>query len=234
MRISISFHFISSIEEGRYCRAGDPGGRLIHIRILFVLGDGELAFLCSRLQEAIGALQRVEELDGLAAGLVREEEEQGEEQASAAKERDLHELNTCVLRDEELAFGPTPAYSISKALLNALTRLQAAQGTNVIAVCPGDVETRMCSDLESSLLQTPRQAAQDVVSLALRCCCPFIAPSSHACDARARAHAVPWCESGNLPTPVVSLSSAPPYKCRSCSDRSLSGRFYRHGQPIPM
>jgi len=46
------------------------------------LGDGELAFLCSGLQEALGALQRLEELDGLAAGLVKEEEE--EEAAAAA------------------------------------------------------------------------------------------------------------------------------------------------------
>lgn len=110
-------------------------------------GDGELAFLCTDLQEMIRKLKRLDQLDALADGLV----------------------DTSVLPHQELAFGPAPAYCVSKALLNAYTRLCAGRGLNVIAVCPGDVATRMCSDPESPILQSPQQASQDVISLALRC-----------------------------------------------------------------
>ena len=51
-------------------------------------GDGEVAFLCSGLQEALRSAQRVEQLDALAEGLV----------------------DMAVLSEQELAFGPTPAY----------------------------------------------------------------------------------------------------------------------------
>jgi hypothetical protein len=33
-------------------------------------------------------------------------------------------------------------------MLNVYTRLQAAAGVGIIAVCPGDVSTRMCSGKE--------------------------------------------------------------------------------------
>ena len=53
-------------------------------------GDGEVAFLCSGLQEALRSaqLKRVEQLDALAEGLV----------------------DMAVMPEQELAFGPTPAY----------------------------------------------------------------------------------------------------------------------------
>ena len=43
------------------------------------------------------------------------------------------------------AYGAAPAYAVSKAALNALTRVQAAAapGVWVGAACPGDVLTRM-------------------------------------------------------------------------------------------
>lgn len=67
--------------------------------------------------------------------------------------------------EEEMAFGPTPAYSLSKAAANAAVRAWAPRllrppaataptpgsshtggvggGVRLIAVCPGDVLTRM-------------------------------------------------------------------------------------------
>ena len=78
-------------------------------------------------------------------------------------------------------------------MLNVYTRLQAAAGVGIIAVCPGDVSTRMCSgkefsiyiikfykglgergdfseilpDIGSPMLQSPQEAAQDVIWVAL-------------------------------------------------------------------
>ena len=73
------------------------------------------------------------------------------------------------------AHGPTPAYSISKAALNALTRVHATSlppasrcGVRVSAVCPGDVLTRMCVDEAARFVAIPpATAARDVVRLGL-------------------------------------------------------------------
>ena len=74
------------------------------------------------------------------------------------------------------AHGPTPAYAVSKAALNALTRLSAAglpppmdSGVRVSAVCPGDVLTRMLDrddELACRNAVPPSTAARDVVWLA--------------------------------------------------------------------
>jgi NAD(P)-dependent dehydrogenase (short-subunit alcohol dehydrogenase family) len=60
-----------------------------------------------------------------------------------------------------------PAYSVSKAALNAITVLLARQleGTGVLvnAVSPGRVRTRTLPDGD----RTPQQAATDVVDIAL-------------------------------------------------------------------
>ena len=114
-------------------------------------GDGEEAMLCSGLQRLISGVRTQEHLDALAQGLA----------------------DGTLLRGQELAFGPTPAYSVSKALLNVYSRILAGSlaedgaGCRVIAVCPGDVSTRMCSDWQSPILQTPGEAAQDVIWAAL-------------------------------------------------------------------
>ena len=76
---------------------------------------------------------------------------------------------------EAPAYGPTPAYAVSKAALNALTRITAARlapdcGVRVSAVCPGDVLTRMLSDHEPEARRRgipPAAAARDVVRLAV-------------------------------------------------------------------
>lgn len=69
------------------------------------------------------------------------------------------------------AHSPTPSYAISKAALNALTRLAAKalpppeiSGVWLSAVCPGDVNTAMCTAPE--LAVSPAAAAVDVVWLA--------------------------------------------------------------------
>ena len=75
------------------------------------------------------------------------------------------------------AHGPTPAYAVSKAALNALARIAAARlpspdecGVRVSAVCPGDVRTRMLSTHDPQARRQalpPATAARDVVRLAV-------------------------------------------------------------------
>ncbi|CAN0452776.1 unnamed protein product, partial [Laminaria digitata] len=76
---------------------------------------------------------------------------------------------------EELAFGPTPAYSLSKAAANAVVRawaphLSSERGVRLVAVCPGDVLTRMTSEEELARGEgvSPKEAAVAVVDVALR------------------------------------------------------------------
>lgn len=82
--------------------------------------------------------------------------------------------------EEEMAFGPTPAYSLSKAAANAavrtwaprlLTRTATAgaagtseksstagggvRGVRLVAVCPGDVLTRMTSKVGTAAILPP-------------------------------------------------------------------------------
>ena len=74
------------------------------------------------------------------------------------------------------AHGPTPAYSASKAALNALTRIAASKlppadvcGVRVSAVCPGDVNTRMLSTHDDEAVKhalPPATAAREVTRLA--------------------------------------------------------------------
>ncbi|EKX38401.1 hypothetical protein GUITHDRAFT_115540 [Guillardia theta CCMP2712] len=119
------------------------GGIIINISS----GDGELACLNSELQRLLKEVQSESDLESLL--------------------RELWE-GTC-LRGQELAFGPTPAYSVSKAALNVLTRIQAREiemsqlKLRAVAVCPGDVDTRMCSAGEGDRVLTPAQAAGDVI-----------------------------------------------------------------------
>lgn len=75
------------------------------------------------------------------------------------------------------AHGPTPAYSLSKAALNTLTRISAHRlpppsscGVRVSAVCPGDVMTGMLSDHDDEAVRRalpPSTAARDVLRVAL-------------------------------------------------------------------
>jgi NAD(P)-dependent dehydrogenase (short-subunit alcohol dehydrogenase family) len=81
----------------------------------------------------------------------------------------------------ELACGPTPAYSLSKALLNAATRCSnssidnssngaspCGESQRVFAVCPGDVATRMCSAAAGDAVLSAEAAAEHIVAMALQ------------------------------------------------------------------
>jgi len=115
-------------------------------------GEGELVYLCSRLQELLPSIESVDELCRVMEACIDDAE-----------------------GGEELAFGPTPSYSVSKAGLNALTRILACSTRGsphdhtlgVRAVCPGDVDTAMCTLDEKDGVLSPEQAAIDVVWVAL-------------------------------------------------------------------
>ena len=65
-------------------------------------------------------------------------------------------LPTFYCEELEYAFGPTPMYSVSKALLNRGTRIlqdkleatRAAKQAIVLAVCPGNFESAMSTSEE--------------------------------------------------------------------------------------
>ncbi len=109
-------------------------------------GDGELCLLSTRLQSDLAVAQT----PGAVAAALR---------AAAARAN----------AGEELAFGPTPAYSVSKAALNAATRIcggaaAAARGggVRIVAVCPGDVDTAMLDAAPAGPVLSAAAAAADV------------------------------------------------------------------------
>jgi NAD(P)-dependent dehydrogenase (short-subunit alcohol dehydrogenase family) len=121
-------------------------------------GDGELCLLGSRLQRALAAAESVPAVAALlratAAGAARRAA------AGAAAADD----------DDELAVGPTPAYSLSKAAVNAATRICGGAGgagsagrVRIVAVCPGDVDTAMLDGAPAGPVLPPAAAAADVV-----------------------------------------------------------------------
>ena len=130
-------------------------------------GDGELAYLHTALQDAMRAASTERQVLELIA--------------RAAPPRNEFGLAP--------AHGPAPAYAVSKAALNALTRATAARlgakpdrpdsrvrrgprgsraqdaGVWVGAVCPGDVRTRMCTAEDPADALEPEAAAADVLWL---------------------------------------------------------------------
>jgi NAD(P)-dependent dehydrogenase (short-subunit alcohol dehydrogenase family) len=115
-------------------------------------GDGELVYLHSHLQHRLRSVTRDRDLLRLLAHLSRGRD-------------------GFVFGAAPPAHGPTPAYALSKAALNAHTRLTAtglAPGGPVWvgAVCPGDVETRMCTVAPGGRALSPAEAAEDIVWLA--------------------------------------------------------------------
>lgn len=103
-------------------------------------GDGERCYLSSHVQGLLASIRDMEDLKAF-----------------------LDHMIAAADSTEEFAFGPTPAYSVSKAALNVATTLLAAtQGRRICAVCPGDVQTKMCSVPYSQAISTS-QAATDVV-----------------------------------------------------------------------
>lgn len=88
---------------------------------------------------------------------------------------DSQEVEGKVVLTEELAYGSTPAYSLSKAAVNTAVRtwaprLASEHGVRLVAVCPGDVLTRMASleEIARGEAISPEKAALAVVDVALR------------------------------------------------------------------
>lgn len=116
-------------------------------------GDGELSYLESELGLRLAmstTLQDVHKsMDGAMSCL-----EQAEREGRAYP---------------ELAHGPTPGYCISKAALNAAVRIQgnfSSSNVKILALCPGDVATSMCSvPVEEAL--PPLEAAKHIVHAVL-------------------------------------------------------------------
>lgn len=97
--------------------------------------------------------------------------------ASASEENAEGDSNSATgEEEEEMAFGPTPAYSLSKAAANAAVRTWAprllrpptataptsgsktrsvGEGVRLVAVCPGDVLTRMTSAVSATIPRLP-------------------------------------------------------------------------------
>ena len=130
------------------------GGRILSVSS----GDGELAYLHSALQDDLRAARTAPQLLRVLG------------RARPPRQR----------YGAAPAHGPPPAYALSKAALNAGSRILAAEeaGVWVGTVCPGDVRTRMCVD--------PEARARDHARTALAF--PATAPRS---SRRARARAEP-------------------------------------------
>ncbi|CAM9119416.1 unnamed protein product [Chrysoparadoxa australica] len=110
-------------------------------------GDGELACLSSALQRELKQAENTE----------------------AVKAVVQHAVDLAGVAGVEHAFGATPAYSVSKAALNAVVRLEGEvlmqQNVALTAVCPGDVATAMCSNPQAAI--SPELAAKEVAMIGL-------------------------------------------------------------------
>lgn len=135
--------------DGVHARTAE-GGAARRAVVNVSSGDGELAMLHSEIRQALEAACTPADVlalglaDPTARALLSMDAGSGEggrtaRSPSLALGGVLGEL---VEQGEELAFGPTPTYSVSKASLNALTRVAAAGGGStcpISAVCPGDI-----------------------------------------------------------------------------------------------
>ena len=108
--------------------------RISHMKCTVVnisSGDGELSYLHSDLQKKIKEVKNLRELKSLARSLA-------------------------IFYDQgvEYAFGPTPMYSLSKALLNKGTYLLQQdvqydhQRSRILAICPGNFKSTMSTESE--------------------------------------------------------------------------------------
>ncbi|CAN0526734.1 unnamed protein product [Ectocarpus sp. 12 AP-2014] len=156
-------------------------------------GDGELCFLGGKWRGLLAEAQSLEDVksplsDLLAAAtdtITTTLKENSTAPTGSQQEGEQAQV-------EEIAFGPTPAYSLSKAAVNAAVRTWApciqaptvpavapestksrtgvrGGGVRLVAVCPGDVLTRMTSKEEMARGDAvcPEEAAVEVVDIAL-------------------------------------------------------------------
>lgn len=112
-------------------------------------GEGELLYLNNDIRSKLSTIDDLDALKNYVSSLQEEEEK------------------------IEIAFGDTPWYSLSKALLNHATVLLHKKYHNmnvrVVAVCPGDFISPMTSkyDLEVARRSNVREAADIIWTLAL-------------------------------------------------------------------
>ena len=72
--------------------------------------------------------------------------------------------------DFEYAYGDTPFYSLSKALLNSLTQCldsESPEWCKVVSVCPGNFKSSMSTIEEENTFDDPINAANKVLMIAL-------------------------------------------------------------------
>ena len=70
----------------------------------------------------------------------------------------------------EYAYGETPFYSLSKAMLNAYTRVRAnevEQNVRIFSVCPGNFQSPMSTDEELGSQIPIDNAASAIIDIAL-------------------------------------------------------------------
>ena len=140
----------------------DGGGRARGVCVHISSGDGELVFLSERARSLIAAAD-AEAAAEAADGGAREALD-----IARALARDVVRAHDPAAPADALAFNEcgAPGYAFSKAALNAharalsrAPRLSAARAA-VVAVCPGDVDTRMLRSARSHARRA-RGAADD-------------------------------------------------------------------------
>lgn len=159
MKESLFVNSIAPIRIAQICLTlGIANPNIKNITVINVSsGDGEIALLHSDIQQEISSLNTLEEWENC-----------------------IHQHINNYKSDFEYAYGSTPFYSLSKAFLNAGTRLLWKQFKlqhqvslintqyRVHAVCPGNFQSDMTSiDNDFENVTTPDEAAEHLLDLAL-------------------------------------------------------------------
>jgi NAD(P)-dependent dehydrogenase (short-subunit alcohol dehydrogenase family) len=70
----------------------------------------------------------------------------------------------------EYAYGDTPFYSLSKALLNKYTQImdrESPKWCKVLSICPGNFESSMSTTEEENTFKDPMVTAEAILKVAL-------------------------------------------------------------------
>lgn len=132
-------------------------------------GDGELVWLNSRLAEALRQCCTPEDVMALASlelGLSGTVDGSLSALEASIKSRLLLNLVQC---GDELAFGPTPAYAVSKALLNAWTRTVGTVKSEGGVVKSDSWDTTGCRNSDTAV--GPLEQARLCIDT-INCVCP--------------------------------------------------------------
>jgi NAD(P)-dependent dehydrogenase (short-subunit alcohol dehydrogenase family) len=131
-------------------------------------GDGELLYFSPQIQSRITSLSPLEpsSSDSLPPDLPTLLD-------ALRNILQIVQSNTPPSSREDAVRAPQPAYALSKAALNAVTRaaapyLREVRGVRVINVCPGDLDTRMCDEEARDVVIPAKKAASELISLVER------------------------------------------------------------------